>query len=109
MTSRMNAAPLALGLNTPTKRDALETDRVPEEGGSDGLFKPTSTAMARLALLGIEVRGFGADAWMLSYGNGVRIGLVRGIDALTAAAEGFEAARADVQAMVGRLGRAGDE
>jgi hypothetical protein len=78
-------------------------------GGSlracEATAKMIATATARAALLGIEARPLGTDAWLLRSAAGATIGTVQGADALLAAVAGFEAARGDVAALVGRMAR----
>ena len=63
--------------------------------------KQLTGSLARLALLGIEARHLHADTWALIASSGASIGVVRGVDALTAAAAGFEQVQADVLRMLG--------
>ena len=65
--------------------------------------KPESDAIARAALLGIEARLSGTDAWMLRHAAGAHIGIVRGLPALQAAVAGFEAARDDMRVLISRM------
>jgi len=60
-------------------------------------------AVARAALLGIEARLSGTDAWMLRHAAGAHIGIVHGLPALQAAVAGFEAARDDMRTLVQRM------
>ena len=65
--------------------------------------KAEADAVARAALLGIEARLTGTDAWMLRHAAGAHIGIVRGLPALQAAVAGFEAARDDMRTLVQRM------
>lgn len=66
--------------------------------------KTAANAVARLALLGIEARHTCADAWALVASTGATIGNVRGVEALAAAADGFEAAQADALCALHQVG-----
>lgn len=90
----------------PTKEDAPATDRGAQTEHQDSA-KATATAIARAALLGIEVRSAGPAAWLLRHPHGACIGAVYGHEALAAAVAGFEAARNDVQALVQRMAGGG--
>lgn len=70
----------------------------------DDARKLIDTATARAALMGIEARELEPGAWLLHHANGATIGAVRGLQALTAAVAGFEAAAADVRELVKRMG-----
>ena len=65
--------------------------------------KAEADAVARAALLGIEARLSGTDAWMLRHAAGAHIGIVHGLPALQAAVAGFEAARDDMRVLISRM------
>ena len=83
-----------------------EAQEVSPDCAADADQTHVATAVARAALLGIEVHGIGAGAWLMRHARGAEIGAVRGTAALEAAVRGFESARDDVRALVQRLGSA---
>ena len=68
--------------------------------------KALTGPLARLALLGIEARHLHHDVWALIASTGATIGIVRGAEALAAAAAGFEAVQADVLRTLQQIGGA---
>ena len=102
MRARNQSAQQPPGDNSPTKADAPATDRGAQPEQQD-FAKTTTTALSRLALVGIEARFLHPDAWALIASTGATIGIVRGVEGLTKAATTFESARADVLALVQRL------
>ena len=83
-----------------------EAQEVSPDCAADADQSHVAAAVARAALLGIEVHGIGAGAWLMRHARGAEIGAVRGTAALEAAVRGFESARDDVRALVQRLGSA---
>jgi hypothetical protein len=79
-----------------------EVGEVVKRNKSDSA-KDEATAVARAALLGIEVYSTGPAVWKLRHARGADIGVVRGHQALAAAVAGFEAAHHDVAMLVRRL------
>lgn len=105
----------AQGLTAPERPQKDEAPGVTAEGsrgqgtadGSDCASttearKLISTAIARAALLGIEVCELAGGAWLLRTARGADIGTVRDVRTLAAAISGFEAARDDVRGLVQR-------
>lgn len=86
----------------PTKEDAPATDRGAQTE-QQNFAKTTTTALSRLALVGIEARYLHPDTWALIASTGATIGVVRSVEGLIAAATTFESARADVLALVQRI------
>lgn len=99
----------APGTSTPTRNDNAPVQRgvIGGHGEQDNpdSAKTTATTVARAALLGIEARQIGADAWLLRHARGAEIGIVRGLPALVAAVAGVEAAHDDVRELVQRMRR----
>ena len=102
------AAPGLAAPDRPTKDEARELGGggLQEQGTTDSLdcdAKLIDTAIARAALLGIEVHQIDGGAWLMRHARGACIGAVRSLDALDAAIGGFEAAQHDVRELVQRM------
>ena len=96
------------GLVTPESDEAAKLGSgggLEEQGkadSGDSARELIATAIAKAALLGIECRPIGADAWLLRHARGP-IGTVQGRNALQAVVAGFEAACADMRALVRQM------
>ena len=108
MAGHHHVGAAAPGQVTPTsdKAGVASAGQVVEvrESNAPDSAKATASTIARAALLGIECRAIGPNAWLLRHAHGACIGAVHGAEALAAAVAGFELARNDVLELIQRLG-----